>query len=149
MENIVNINANIDLKALREQIEKATKIEDGEKFFESLSEVYKIKAEIGAVLDQITSIETEAKGLINSKAKALYGNEWQAISGEKFKITRSRTGDVYSIVGNAPPRFVKIKKSVDSKAVDNYVAEKGKLPTGIEINDQRGESIRVTIKDLA
>lgn len=146
MENIININAKIDLKALREQIEESTKIEDGEKFFESLTEVYKIKAEIGAMLDQITSIEIEAKGLINSKAKALYGNEWQAISGEHFKITRSRTGDVYTITGQAPPRFVKIKKSVDSKAVDNYVAEKGKLPTGIEINDQRGESIRVTIK---
>ena len=146
MENIININAQIDLKALREQIEKATKIEDGEKFFESLSEVYAIKAEIGAVLDQITSIETEAKGLINSKAKALYGNEWQAISGEKFKITRSKTGDVYTLTGKAAPRFVKIKKSVDSKAVENYIAEKGKLPAGIEINDQRGESIRVTLK---
>lgn len=146
MENVININAKIDLKKLKSQIEKSTKIEDGEKFFESLTEVYRIKAEIGAVLDQIISIETEAKGLINSKAKALYGNEWQAISGEKFKITRSRTGEVYTITGQAPPRFVKVKKTVDSKAVDNYVAEKGKLPTGIEINDQRGESIRVTLK---
>ena len=146
MENVININASIDLKALREQIEKSTKIEDGEKFFETLAAVYAVKAQIAALEDQITSIETEAKGLINTKAKALYGNEWQAISGEKFKITRSRTGEVYTIVGNAPPRFIKIKKTVDSKAVDNYVAEKGKLPTGIEINDQRGESIRVTIK---
>lgn len=146
MDNTININATFNLVELREQIEKATKIEDGEQFFESLSEVYKIKAEIGAIMDQITSIEADAKGLINTKAKALYGNEWQAISGEKFKITRSRTGDVYTITGQAPPRFVKIKKTVDSKAVDNYVAEKGKLPTGIEINDQRGESIRVTLK---
>jgi hypothetical protein len=146
MDNTININASFNLVELREQIEKATKIEDGEQFFESLSEVYKIKAEIGAIMDQITSIEADAKGLINTKAKALYGNEWQAISGEKFKITRSRTGDVYTITGQAPPRFVKIKKTVDSKAVDNYVAEKGKLPTGIEINDQRGESIRVTLK---
>jgi len=146
MDSIISINANIDLKALREQIEKATKIEDGEKFFESLSEVYAIKDEISAAIDNIISIETDVKGLINTKAKALYGNEWQAISGKTFKITRSRTGDIYTIIGKVAPRFKKVKESVDSKAVDNYVAKNGKLPDGIEINDQRGESIRVTLK---
>jgi hypothetical protein len=145
MDNKILINAEIDVKALRDQLESATKIEDGEAFFETLAAVYKAKAEMDAAYDLLKSIETEAKGLINTKAKALYGNEWQAIKGERFKITRSRTGDVYAITGAPQKKFLKVKTSVDSKLVDAYVTTKGKLPAGIEINDQRGESIRVTI----
>lgn len=147
MENVIKINAEIDVKALRDQLESATKIEDGEAFFETLSAVYKAKREMDQAYDLLKSLETEAKGLINTKAKALYGNEWQAIKGERFKITRSRTGDIYAIAGKAPKKFLKVKTSVDSKLVDAYVEMNGKLPTGIELNDQRGESIRVTINE--
>lgn len=147
MENVIKIEAEIDVKALKERLEKATKIEDGEQFFETLSQVYKAKAELDAAYDLIKSIETDAKGLINAKAKALYGDSWTAIKGERFKITRSKTGDVYAIVGKPQKKFLKVKVSADSKAVDAFVELKGKLPAGIEINDQRGESIRVTIND--
>lgn len=147
MDNIIKINAEFDLDALRSQINEATKIEDGEQFFESLASVYKVKKELAALEDLLISIETEAKGLINTKAKALYGNDWQAIKGEHFKISRSRTGDVYSLVGTAKKEFLKIKTSVDSKAVEAYALAKGKLPAGIELNDKRGESIRVTINE--
>lgn len=147
MNNVIKIQAEIDVQALRKQLESATKIEDGEQFFETLSQVYKAKAELDAAYDLIKSIETDAKGLIDAKATALYGTSWSAISGEHFKITKSKTGDVYSIEGKPAKKFLKVKTSVDSKAVEEYVLNKSKLPAGIVVNDQRGTSLRITIKD--
>ncbi len=145
--NLVRIEAEFDLEALKTALARAKDIKDSEAFFVQLSEVQRVKTKIKELEDQLISIETEAKGLINSKAKALYGDNWQVIKGDRFKITRSKTGDVYAINGTPSPKFVKIKKSPDSKDIDAYVEKTKKLPKGIEINDQRGESIRITISE--
>lgn len=143
----VKLEAEFDLDTLRKQIESSKTIKGDEAYFEQLSQMQAVKLELKALEDELMSVEAEAKGLINSKAKSLYGDNWQVIQGENFKITRSKTGDVYLINGSPNSKFIKIKKSVDSKAVDDYVVEKGSLPTGIEVNDQRGESIQVKIND--
>ena len=147
MSNIVKIEAEFNLDNLREQIDAAKDIKDNEAFFEQLTLVQKVKNELKQLDDAITSIDQEAKGLLNNKAKSLYGDNWQVVKGERFKITRSKTGDMYLLTDSASPKFVKVKKSVDSKAVDAYVTEKGKLPKGIEVNDQRGESVRIVINE--
>lgn len=135
-----------NVEDLRKSVENATKIEDDEEFFLQMSTVTGIKKLLKDALEAVDSVETDVKGLINSKAKALYGNDWQTIAGEHFKITRSKTGDLYLVNGTPNARFTKVKVSVDSKAVEEFVAKNDKLPKGIELNDQRGESLRITIK---
>lgn len=147
MSEKVTINLEIDITALKEAIEGATNLNDNEEVFNALAEVFRTKKEITDVLDRIAFIESEAKGLINSKANALYGNEWSAIKGDGYKISKSFTGSVFNILEDVKPpkKFVKIKESLDSKLVEEYIKETGKLPKGIEYNPNRGASIRVTI----
>lgn len=143
----IKIEAEFDIDKLKAQIEATKKIEDGEEYFEQLTEIQRVKKQLGEVEDLLKSVETEAKGLINAKAKSLYGDNWQVIKGEKFKISRSKTGELYLINGTPNPKFVKVKKSVVADLVDEYVTENSKLPKGIEVNDKRGESIRITISE--
>src|SRR3990167_6283768 len=131
------IEAEFDLEELKEQIDSAKDIKDNESFFSQLSEVARVKKELNDLLDRIMTAESEAKNMINAKAKALYGDNWQVIKGEKFKITRSKTGDMYLISGTPGLEFVKTKVSADSKAIDAFVEQNEKLPDGIELNDKR------------
>lgn len=143
----ININASFDLQELRDSIQSVDRVEDAEAFFEQLTRISKAKAELAALSDALASVEQEAKGLINAKAKALYGEDWQTVKGHGFKITRSRTGAVYDITGKPQAKFVKVKKSVDSKAVEEFIVRNdGKLPAGIDYNPKRGESIRITVE---
>jgi len=136
----------IDIGALKKAVEEATKLEDDQDFFLQMGSVAGLKKLVKDVLEEVEAVEQDVKGLVNTKAKALYGNDWQVISGDHFKITRSKTGDLYLINGTPAPQFIKVKKSVDSRAIEEYVAKNDKLPKGIEINDQRGESLRITFK---
>lgn len=147
MSEPIKIELEIDLEALKGVVEEAKDLNDNQELFSQLVEVYRVKSEIGNILDQLTSIETEAKGLIKAKADALYGSEWTAIKGEGYKITRSATGSVFNILPDAKPpkEFLVIKEAVDSKKVEEFIKEKGKLPKGLEYNPSRGSSIRVTI----
>ena len=136
----------IDIGALKKSVEEATKIEDSEEFFLQMGSVAGLKKLVKDVLERVEAVEADVKGLINARAKALYGPDWQVIKSDNFKITRSKTGDLYLINGTPSPQFIKVKKSVDSKAIEEYVAKNDKLPKGIEINDKRGESLRITFK---
>ena len=142
----MKIEIDIDLDQLRADIETATKIDSDERFFEGITIIERVKKDIKDLSDDIYSIEQDVKGLINTKAKAIYGGDWQVIKGETFKITRSKTGDLYLINGEPHKKFLKVKTSVDSKAVDEYIEKYDALPRDIEINDKRGESLRITIK---
>lgn len=147
MSNVVKIEAVFDLDSIKEQIESSKTIKGDEAYFTQLAQIDVVKKQLSVLEDELKSIESTAKGFINSKAKALYGDNWQVISGENFKISRSKTGDMYLVTGEPSAKFVKIKKSVDSKAVDEFVAKNSKLPKGIAVNEQRGESIRISIKN--
>jgi hypothetical protein len=136
----------IDIEKIKATIENSAKLEDDKQFFTDLTAITQFKTIIKDSLEELESFESEVKGLINTKAKALYGESWQVIAGEHFKITRSKSGELYLINGKPNTKFTKVKISVDSKEVDNFVAEHGKLPAGIEINDKRGESLRITVK---
>lgn len=147
MSDVIKIEAEFDLDKLRDIIEKAKDLNDNPKLFKNLVEIEKIKNEAKDIVEQVEKIQTEAKGLIDSKAKALYGNSWEGIKGNGYKISRSPTGSVFDIIGTVQKKFKVVKESVDTKLVEKYIKEKGKLPAGLEYNKSRGHSIRITVKD--
>jgi hypothetical protein len=145
MNETIKINAEIDLEAIKETIEKSGSLDDNEAIFGALSQVETVKSQLKEILDQVASIEAEVKSTIKSKAVALYGAQWVAIKGEGYKITRSKSGAVYTITGKPNKKFLKVVESVDSKAVDAFVTANSKLPAGIEPNPSRGDVIKITV----
>jgi len=147
MAEPIEIQATINLDQLKQVVEDSKDLNDNKELFNKLVEVQRVKDQVGEILDQLTSVEQEVKGLINSKANSLYGNEWSAIKGDGYKITKSGTGAVFAIAGKVQKKFLVIKESLDTKAVNAYIKEKGKLPTGVDYNLSRGHSIRITVND--
>ena len=143
----VIINVEIDLDEVNNIVSEALKLEDNAELFTKLAEFAKIKKQIADAVEAIDRVEVDIKGVINAKAKQLYGNDWQAIAGPGYKISRSFTGAKYEHVGEASEEFIVTKLSINSKAVDTYVKEHSDLPNGIAVNSARGESIRITVKD--
>lgn len=138
----------IDTVKLKEVITESATLEDNEELFTRLSSIAHAKKLLKDALDDIESIEGEAKGLINNRAKTLYGASWQVIAGKGYKINRIPTGSIY--VRNpdipAPKKFIEIKESINTAAVDLFIEKTGKLPKGIEVNPARGDSIRISVQ---
>jgi hypothetical protein len=141
------ITIEIDLGELADTINNAVNLNDNERLFAALSSVTSPKRQLEDALEEVKKLESVSKGLISSRADDLYGKDWTAIKGEGYKITRIKTGPVYSIVGKARSQFLEVKTTVNTKVVDEYVKLKNTLPTGIEINSSRGESLRMTVKE--
>lgn len=147
-DQIVTLHYELDTEALAHIIEAASELNDNEQIFAKLVELTTIKTEIQDILDIVEKAEREAKDAIKTKAKTLYGNDWQAIKGNGYKISRVPTGSVYTLNPDVKVKkeFLEIKESVNTKAVELELEKTGKLPKGIEINPKRGESIRITVK---
>jgi hypothetical protein len=145
---MITLNYELDDKKLADSINSAIELKDNNEMFEQLSAVSKAKKEIEDALEQIAKIELVAKGFINSKAKQLYGKDWQTVTGQGYKITRSSTGNIYIRNPDLPvsKKFIELKESLLTKVIDAELEKTGKLPKGIELNPSRGESIRITIK---
>ena len=146
---MITINEiNIDDEALKASISEAGDLNNNEAMFEKLTEITKAKKELADALDQITSLESLAKSEIDSRAKTLYGKDWQAIAGAGYKISKSYTGAVYNISPDVKPakKYLVIKESINTKVVEAELEVSGKLPKGIEPNKSRGTSIRITLK---
>lgn len=143
----IKIELVVDIETLKDVIDESKELNDNQEMFDKLVEVYRVKKQVGDILDQIISIETDVKGWIKSKANALYGNEWRAIKGNGYKISKSPTGSVFNIIPDSEPpkEFVVVKESLDTALVENFIRETGKLPKGIEYNVSRGSSIRVSV----
>lgn len=150
MENsndIVKIDVTIDLKTIRETIDEALDLNDNEELFNKLVDFARTKKILKDAQEQIESVEADVKGLIKAKANALYGNEWEALKGDNYKITKSPTGAVFAINGKVKKQFLVVKESVDTKLVNKFIKEEGKLPAGIDYNPERGSSIRITVHE--
>jgi len=145
---MLSLNYEINEEELAKSINEAIKLDDNEQMFNHLCEVKRAKLELEDALEKLEKIEVVAKGLINSKATQLYGNDWQTVVGKGYKITRSSTGNVYVRNPDLPvsKKFLKIIESLDTKAIDIELEKTQKLPKGIEVNPSRGTSIRITIK---
>lgn len=146
MSDTIKINAEVDLDAIKEAIEKSGDLNDNEAVFSALSQVARVKADVGVILDQIASIEAEAKAAIKAKATALYGADWTAIKGTGYKINKSPTGAVYTISGKPNKKFIKVTESLDTKLVEAFVMTNNKLPAGVDYNPSRGETIKLTVQ---
>ncbi len=135
-----------DKEKLFAGIKNATDLDNDNSVFEALALLADIKKQFNDVYDEVSKLDTEVKQAINDRAKAVIGVDWQAIAGDKYKITKSKAGAVYEINGKPKDDFVTVKFSVNTKAVDNEFQSTGKLPSGIAVNEHRSESIRVTLK---
>lgn len=149
MTEPLKIELEIDIDSIKQAIEDAVDLNDNEAIFKELVSFEKAKKQLKDAMEQITSVEDTAKGLINSKANALYTSSWEAIQGHGYKITKSPTGSVFSMEKGAkvPKQFLVIKESVDTKLVNKYIKEEGKLPKGLVYNPTRGQSIRITVNE--
>ena len=138
----------IDDEALKSSISEATDLNDNEAMFANLTKISEAKKELSDALDLVSSMESLAKSEIDSRAKTLYGNDWQAIAGSGYKISKSYTGAVYNISPDVKPakKYLVIKESINTKVVEAELEVNGKLPKGIEPNKSRGTSIRITLK---
>lgn len=147
MSNIVKLELEINVDELKDIINDSKDLNDNEQLFSNLVQFARAKKKINDLLDQIISIEEDAKGLIKSKAQALYGDGWQAIKGKGYKISRSGTGAVFAVLPDAKPpkEFIIVKESLDAKKIEAHIKETGKLPKGIDYSPNRGTMIRVTI----
>lgn len=146
---MVELNIKIDDEKLEKTIADAEQLSDNDKVFASLTEVVKAKKELEDALEVVARLEAKAKQDIDAKAKALYGNDWQAIAGTGYKITRSFTGAVYIINPDQRPdkKYLKVTESIDTAKVKAAIElNDGKLPKGIELNPHRNTSIRITLK---
>lgn len=146
--NLVRISHEIDTDALQRTIHNALKLEDNQELFEQLTAILKAKKDITDLLEQVERIERDAKRAINAKAQQLYGRDWQAIAGKGWKITRYFAGSVYARIEGekVPKQFVKVVENLDTKAIDAYLEANEKLPKGLQLNNDRTEVIKVTLK---
>lgn len=144
----IEISYTLEPDKFAEALDVASKLEDNQQMLEQLTVITKAKNDLKNLLEIVEKHESAAKMLINARAKQLYGNDWQAIAGEGYKITRSFTGAVYTLNPDIPAskKFLEIKTTVNTKAVDAYRDEKEALPKGVELNPSRGESLRITLK---
>lgn len=146
---MIELNIKIDDEKLEKTINNAEQLSDNDKVFASLTEVVKAKKELEDALEVVARLEAKAKQDIDAKAKSLYGNDWQAIAGTGYKITRSFTGAVYIINPDQRPdkKYLKVTESIDTAKVKAAIElNDGKLPKGIEINPHRNTLIRITLK---
>jgi hypothetical protein len=145
---MITLNYEINEEELAKTINEAINLNDNDQMFGNLCEVKRAKKDLEEALEKLDTIESIAKGFIDSKARQLYGNDWQTIVGKGYKITRSSTGNVYVRNPDIPvnKKFLKIVESLDTKAIDAELEKTQKLPKGIEVNPSRGTSIRITLK---
>ncbi len=143
------LNIEIDIKAIGEAINGAADLNDNDAIFAALASFSAPQKQLKAALDEITKIESAAKGAIKSHAQALYGDDWDAIKGHGYKVTRQPTGAVFTVTGKPKKEFIKTTVSVDTKKVEEFTKANGKLPAGIELNKNRGDSLRVSVDENA
>ena len=139
----------LDLDQFKTVIDNINKVETDEDFFKGLAAIGIAKNIVKDVLEVVEDYETQAKGIINAKAKALYGNDWQVIKGEHFKVSRQFAGAIYEIINEdiVEPDMVKVKITPNAKTIETYrETNDNKLPEGVALNEHRSESIRITVK---
>lgn len=147
---MIELNIKIDEGKLKSLLTEADNLNDNDQVFGKLTEVVAAKKQLEDALETVAKIEAEAKQNIDARAKALYGNDWQAISGTGYKITRSFTGAVYMMNPDQKPdkKFLKIVESLDTAKIKAAIElNGGKLPKGVELNPNRNTSIRITLND--
>lgn len=139
----------LNLDQFKQVIDNIKDVDTDEDFFKGLSAIAIAKEVLGDALEVVLGYEIQSKGLINAKAKILYGPDWQVIKGEHFKISRSFSGAVYEISDEdkVESDFVKVKIGPNAKTIETFrETHDNKLPDGVALNEHRSESIRIAVK---
>lgn len=164
--SVIKGSINFDLSAIKAAIEACEDLKlDSKTILEQLVKIDDAKKEVKKLKDAFDTAEAEVKAAINTRAKALYGDEWEAIKGNGYKISRSGTGAAYIvetgldeeataedkvswIVSNPESlAYLKVDVKVDKDLADQHIKDTNELPPKIVANCDRGESIRITVSD--
>lgn len=145
--NIVTVAAEVDLGGVLKAIADSKTLDDNDAIFRGLSSIVEVKAQLDKAAFALRDLEAQVKTAINDKAKELVGKDWQVIQGAGYKISRSWAGSKYDYDEEvADEKYLHLKISANSEVIDEYVKDNGKLPDGIELNPNRSEQIRITVK---
>lgn len=145
--NNINIDVEINLQDILEAVANSGDLSEDQRVYEGLAQIEQIKKLFAEAESKIREVEKQVKSAINGRAMAIYGDTWTVIKGDKFKITRVKTGAVYEADDNADDDFLKLKVEVNSRKVDEYIKAHSTLPGGITYNPNRGESLRIALND--
>lgn len=145
-----DIKATVEIKLapITQAIEKSKDLKADRKVFTELAQVALARKEVEDILDQIEAVEREVKLAVNARAKALYGEDWTAVQGPGFKFSRSFGGSIYDIPEPAKvdTKFLKVTVRPNTDKINEFRETKNALPDGIELNPNRNESIKITVK---
>lgn len=147
-DNIIEINATLDLQPILNAIAESGDLNNDEKVFESLAQVERLKKTFTEAKARLAEVSKEVAACINGRAKALYGEHWTVIKGDNYKITRVKTGAVYEADDDASEEFLKLKVDVNSRKVEEYIKAHSTLPEGITYNPNRNDSIRIALTEV-
>lgn len=146
--NKITISLEINVDELKSEIENADSLNDNQKVFKQLALVGIAKKQVEDALELVKQVESQAKLLIDDKAKALYGVNWSAIAGQGYKVTKSLTGTVYEIGDPEKAKeYIKVEVKPDSDKIKDYIKSHSSLPDGIDYNPNRGSSIKITVNE--
>lgn len=146
MDKII-IEIEIDLKELSATMNNAEDLKDNDAIFKALTSFAEPKKVLEDALDELKSVEALAKSAIQAKATTLYGEDWGCIKGHGYKISESATGAVFDVTGKPNKKFIVTKVAANTKEIEDYIKLNSKLPAGIEVNKNRGKSLRVTLHE--
>lgn len=144
MKEKVSLTIEIDVDSIRRAIKDSAKLED-QPLFKALSQISDAEEAVKAVLAEVDQVKKDARALIDQRARKVIGENWKAIKGEGFKITKVAQGASYLVDEDQVDKsVVKIEVKPDSKKIDAYEKENGELPKGVQVNPERG--FRIDIK---
>lgn len=102
---------------------------------------------IAKAMEQIEDLYNQAKAKVHEQAIE-YDPNVKAIDGHRVRIGFSATGAKYLVDPlTADKKFVKAKLTPDTDEIDEYYEHHLELPEGVQPNEERGVSVRLTIKD--
>lgn len=134
----------IDIDKINKLKEEADKIFIDPKGEDVLVELLNIQQEIEKAIDEVK---------IKLEDSALKLNpDFSSIQGDRVKVFYREYGSKYYVdetqADLIPGGLVKSRTvfSVDSKAVENYIAEKGQMPTGIK-EVERKKTMSISLKN--
>lgn len=135
-----------EVRKLTTKVSKAKSLEDNKDLYEAVRLIALEKEHLSALLSHVEAAETALKEAVDKRAVELYGDDWEPLESDNYKLLRVSSGAVYVITGEADSRFTKQTVSVDTAKTTKYLTQHGSLPTGIEPNRARGERIVINLK---
>lgn len=121
-------------------------MKDIDRLVKSFEDLETEKQDLLDKLEIIRESEDKVKDKLDSKARKLYGEGWEPIESDSYKISRVLQGSVYQIVGEVDGEFTKQTISLETKKVTDFIKSQGRLPKGVKVNIDRTYRITISLK---